>query len=144
MKSPFPGMDPYIEGCGLWEDFSHSLICDVARQLGEVLPERYVARIGVREYTTICYSDDECLYPTPPVVGGSAKPRPILPRLAGALPPAAAENPHPAREAPPRHSLAAAIAGRSHLRTSGTPRPPCQNLPRRRLLNLPFGGSARP
>lgn len=24
MKSPFPGMDPYIEACGLWEGF-HNL-----------------------------------------------------------------------------------------------------------------------
>ncbi len=22
MKSPFPGMDPYIDACGLWEDFT--------------------------------------------------------------------------------------------------------------------------
>jgi Protein of unknown function (DUF4058) len=26
MKSPFPGMDPYIEACGLWEGFHSHLI----------------------------------------------------------------------------------------------------------------------
>jgi len=26
MKSPFPGMDPYIEACGLWGDFHTHLI----------------------------------------------------------------------------------------------------------------------
>ena len=26
MKSPFPGMDPYIEACGLWGDFHSHLI----------------------------------------------------------------------------------------------------------------------
>ena len=31
MKSPFPGMDPYIEAHGhLWEDFHHHLIEDIA------------------------------------------------------------------------------------------------------------------
>ena len=28
MKSPFPGMDPYIESCGLWEDFHYGLVGD--------------------------------------------------------------------------------------------------------------------
>lgn len=26
MKSPFPGMDPYIEACNVWRDFHHHLI----------------------------------------------------------------------------------------------------------------------
>lgn len=26
MKSPFPGMDPYIEACSLWGDFHNRLI----------------------------------------------------------------------------------------------------------------------
>jgi hypothetical protein len=26
MKSPFPGMDPYYEACGLWEGFHNRLI----------------------------------------------------------------------------------------------------------------------
>ena len=26
MQSPFPGMDPYIEACGLWEGFHNRLI----------------------------------------------------------------------------------------------------------------------
>ena len=29
MKSPFPGMDPYIEACGLWGDFHHELISEI-------------------------------------------------------------------------------------------------------------------
>ena len=29
MKSPFPGMDPYIEACGLWGDFHHDLISEI-------------------------------------------------------------------------------------------------------------------
>ena len=65
MKSPFPGMDPYIEDRGLWPDFAHSLVCEIARLLGETLPERYAPRIEWREYTGICYSEEDCLYPTP-------------------------------------------------------------------------------
>lgn len=75
MQSPFSGMDPYIEAHGLWGDFVHSLVCDIARFLGEVLPERYAPRIGSREYTTICYSEEDCVYPTPPhVVAACALP----------------------------------------------------------------------
>ena len=29
MKSPFPGMDPYIEACGLWEGFHNRLIAKI-------------------------------------------------------------------------------------------------------------------
>jgi hypothetical protein len=46
MKSPFPGMDPYIEDQGRWADFHGRLItycCDV---ISERLPGDYVAQIG--------------------------------------------------------------------------------------------------
>jgi hypothetical protein len=29
MRSPFPGMDPYIEASGVWEDFHHNLITEI-------------------------------------------------------------------------------------------------------------------
>ena len=48
MKSPFPGMDPYIEACGLWEDFHHALIHEIKYGLAQVVPDRYVVRIGER------------------------------------------------------------------------------------------------
>ena len=34
MKSPFPGMDPYIEACGLWEGFHDRLIHKSAKLIG--------------------------------------------------------------------------------------------------------------
>ena len=52
MKSPFPGMDPYIEACGLWEDFHSDLIGEIKSALGQILPEQYSARIGERAYIT--------------------------------------------------------------------------------------------
>jgi len=43
-------MDPYIEACGLWGDFHDKLIGEMERALAELLPPRYVARIGERTY----------------------------------------------------------------------------------------------
>lgn len=57
MKSPFPGMDPFIEARGLWPDFHHHLICDIKCALAEVAPERYVVRTGVRTYVVIVESE---------------------------------------------------------------------------------------
>lgn len=50
MPSPFPGMDPYIEACGLWDDFHDKLIGELERTLAAVLPSRYVTRIRERTY----------------------------------------------------------------------------------------------
>jgi hypothetical protein len=57
MRSPFPGMDPYIEACKLWGDFHHNLIGDIQRTLNETLPDRYIVRAGERSY--IEYVDPE-------------------------------------------------------------------------------------
>jgi hypothetical protein len=46
--SPFPGVDPYIEALGLWESFHAALITYCRDGLNEVLPEYYVAALGVR------------------------------------------------------------------------------------------------
>jgi len=53
MKSPFPGMDPYIEACGLWEDFHQRLITAIADRLGETAPERYLIRTQERSYLVL-------------------------------------------------------------------------------------------
>src|SRR5262245_39080914 len=48
MKLPFPGMDPYIEARGLWEDFHPKLIGEIERALSGVLPDRYFIQLGER------------------------------------------------------------------------------------------------
>jgi len=68
MKSPFPGMDPYIEACGLWEDFHQHLIEQIAWQLADVVPERYIVRTGERSYLVLAKSDDKMRYPFLPDV----------------------------------------------------------------------------
>ncbi|HZT78948.1 MAG TPA: DUF4058 family protein [Gemmataceae bacterium] len=53
MKSPFPGMDPYIESCGLWGDFHHHLIDKIYDALAAAVPERYVVRTNERSYLVL-------------------------------------------------------------------------------------------
>ena len=57
MKSPFPGMDPYIEASGLWEDFHHHLVEDICRSLADTVPERYYVRAGERSYLLMVESE---------------------------------------------------------------------------------------
>jgi hypothetical protein len=47
MPSPFPGMDPYLEGY-LWPDVHHRLATEISRQLMPQLRPRYVARIEIQ------------------------------------------------------------------------------------------------
>ena len=60
-KSPFPGMDPYIEARGLWGDFHNDLITSIKRFLNSQLPPRYVARGGERSYIDAVDLDGERL-----------------------------------------------------------------------------------
>ncbi|MBI4613519.1 MAG: DUF4058 family protein [Planctomycetes bacterium] len=46
MPSPFPGMDPFLEGY-LWPDVHHRLASEISRQLAPRIRPRYVARITV-------------------------------------------------------------------------------------------------
>ena len=47
MPSPFPGMDPYLEGY-LWPDVHHRLATQISDQLMPMLRPRYVARIEIQ------------------------------------------------------------------------------------------------
>ena len=44
MRSPFPGMDPYLEDPDVWPDFHGTFLVALRAQLNEQLPPRYVAR----------------------------------------------------------------------------------------------------
>lgn len=50
MKSPFPGIDPFIEACGLWRDFHDRLLGDIEQALAGRMPEQYFMRLGARTY----------------------------------------------------------------------------------------------
>src|SRR5580765_7224269 len=53
MKSPFPGMDPFVETSRLWGDFHRELIGDLKREIADHLPERYLVRTNVRSYVEL-------------------------------------------------------------------------------------------
>ena len=56
MKSPFPGMDPFIEGCGLWWDFHDALVQAIKGVLADRVPEKYLVRTETSRWTA--YSPD--------------------------------------------------------------------------------------
>ncbi|MCI0465015.1 MAG: DUF4058 family protein [Gemmataceae bacterium] len=62
MKSPFPGMDPYIEASDLWGDFHGHLIEKIYEEISAVLPEGYVARTGERSYIALLESGERKEY----------------------------------------------------------------------------------
>jgi hypothetical protein len=57
MKSPFPGMDPYIEACGLWEGFHSHLIEAIYQAIAKVLPKGYTVDTAVRSYIVLMESE---------------------------------------------------------------------------------------
>jgi hypothetical protein len=45
MRSPFPGMDPYLEASNVWRDTHNSLIYTIRAAINSALPDGYAARI---------------------------------------------------------------------------------------------------
>ena len=43
MESPFPGMDPFIEGAGIWQDFHQDLASEIRTQLNQQITPGYFA-----------------------------------------------------------------------------------------------------
>lgn len=69
MKSPFPGMDPYIEACGLWEDFHAHLIEKLSETLAALVPANYLVRTGERAYVVLVEEDGKNEHPFQTDVG---------------------------------------------------------------------------
>src|SRR5437667_116036 len=53
MQSPFPGVDPYIEACGLWEGFHNRLISKIDETLAHILPRGYTIDTATRSYIVL-------------------------------------------------------------------------------------------
>lgn len=77
MKSPFPGMDPFIEACGLWEDFHEELIGEIKHSIAGVLPPGYLARTGKRSYVVLAEVEGKVDHPFLPDVSVTG---PVVPR----------------------------------------------------------------
>jgi hypothetical protein len=72
MKSPFPGMDPYIEGHGhLWEDFHTILIAGIHGAISAALPAEYVVQAQPRAYLLLAEAEGTKQRPFVPDVGVS-------------------------------------------------------------------------
>jgi len=59
MKSPFSGMDPYIEYGRLWKDFHGHLIEKIYDVVSAALPRKYVARAGERSYISLIEEEEK-------------------------------------------------------------------------------------
>jgi len=68
MKSPFPGMDPYIEGRRLWGDFHQHLIEKIYERLADAVSQRYFVRAGERSYLVLVKSEGQTSHPFVPDV----------------------------------------------------------------------------
>jgi hypothetical protein len=87
MASPFPGMDPYLEG--FWGDVHSRLITYACDQIQERLPADLVARIQERVYVETPTGPGRSMYPDVRVVErgrGKAEPAPALNGVAVAEP----------------------------------------------------------
>jgi hypothetical protein len=61
-------MDPYIEACGLWEDFHNHIIAGISERLADAVPERYLVRTGERSYVVLVESSVAVSHPFLPGV----------------------------------------------------------------------------
>jgi hypothetical protein len=77
VPSPFPGMDPYLEGA-TWMNFHGQLCAEIARQLGPQLRPRYLARLTERFVMDISVDSDVSKQPLYPDVGGVAHDSPSM------------------------------------------------------------------
>jgi hypothetical protein len=72
MPFPFPGMDPYIEACGLWGDFHHDLIAAIKHALAQAARARYLVRTGERSYLVLVQTEGNDSHPVLPDVSVTA------------------------------------------------------------------------
>jgi hypothetical protein len=73
MKSPFPGMDPYLEQSGLWEEVHRSLVHGIQQFLISLLSPRYQTVVEYRTYHAFLPPPAEQGADIPNIPGDSAK-----------------------------------------------------------------------
>ena len=83
--SPFPGMDPYIEGPLHWSDFHHEFISTLRQAIVERLPEPYYASVGELVMLVSPESDDGPQRREPNVVVGRSEGNRPVPSTPGGL-----------------------------------------------------------
>jgi hypothetical protein len=68
MKSPFPGMDPFIESQLNWADFHSKLIAQIDQELAVRLPPDYRSKVQERSYLVLAGVDGKDEAPAVPDV----------------------------------------------------------------------------
>ena len=63
MPSPFPGLDPYLEGSGTWLDVHTSFLACLRNNLNASLGGRYIARLGDRVIVEMPEEEPQTRYP---------------------------------------------------------------------------------
>ena len=58
MSTPFPGMDPYLEHRGLWEEVHTGLIAEIQQSLAPLVRPRYRVAVERRVYLAVLSPDD--------------------------------------------------------------------------------------
>lgn len=75
MPSPFPGMDPYLEGSNIWEDFDANLATEIQTQLAPQLRPRYFVALTPRvTYDEVLIQEKRLLKPDVSVLKVSDRP----------------------------------------------------------------------
>lgn len=63
MPTPFPGMDPYLEQPGLWQEVHTRLIVAIADVLGPMVRPRYRVAVEQRSYLAMVTSNETVIVP---------------------------------------------------------------------------------
>lgn len=83
MKSPFAGMDPYIEGSRYWGDFHSHLIESIYVQLADSAPPGYYVRSETRDYLEVVEQEGKKKSPFLPDASIESKAPDRKPKRAG-------------------------------------------------------------
>jgi hypothetical protein len=94
MPTPFPGMDPYLERRGLWEEVHTGLIAAIQQALAPLVRPRYRVAVERRAYLAVLSPDDLVGKPDVLVVSSAREPAQAAPaRTSLAVMPQVAELP---------------------------------------------------
>jgi hypothetical protein len=79
MKTPFPGMDPYLEHPAIWQDVHNRLIAAIADAVTPMVAPRYYVALERRTYLL---KPDDVVFIGRPDIAIVTKKTPVLPIMA--------------------------------------------------------------
>jgi hypothetical protein len=79
MKTPFPGMDPYLENPIIWQDVHNRLIAAIADAISPIVAPRYYVALERRAYLL---TPDDVVFVGRPDIALVSKGQPVLPATA--------------------------------------------------------------